>query len=99
MEKRIKRKWALAAALALGGCSHGAGSSAPADDDGAWMDGADVVVRLDATAGRETVTLVDPASGFAQVVDDEPLTPGVTEWDEPAEPIALAAALAGSPAK
>ena len=71
-------KWMAAAALLLGACGRGSGRS-PASDD--WMDGATVRVALDAAAGRETVTLVDPASGFEQVMDDEPLV-DVNEQEE-----------------
>jgi hypothetical protein len=38
------------------------------------MDGATVVVATNESTGRETVTLIDPASGYSEVLDDEPLT-------------------------
>jgi len=85
----------LVAALFSGACSGRSRDASPAPDgDGEWMDGATVVVARDAGAGRETVKLVDPASGFEQVISDEPLTPGAAEVDE--EP-AVAAALAMAP--
>ncbi len=86
----------LVAALLSGACSGRSRdvSTAP-DSDGQWMEGATVVVARDAGAGRETVKLVDPASGFEQVVSDEALTPGAAEVDEePADEAALAMALA-----
>ena len=62
-------------ALLAGACGRGArqasGPAAPTGDD--WMDGATVRVALDVAAGRETVTLVDPATGFEQLMDDEAL--------------------------
>lgn len=79
----------LAAAL-VGGCITGS-EPAPVDDGGAWMEGAAVTVTRDPAAGRETVTLTDPASGFSQVVSDEPLTPGAVETDDPG-PVAVALA-------
>jgi hypothetical protein len=90
--KRTKQALPLALALLAGACTGAPeGSSAPPDDGGAWMDDATVVVARDEASGRETVTLVDPASGFSQVMSDEPLTPGVIEVDDP-EPVATVAA-------
>jgi hypothetical protein len=83
---------ALVVALLAGACAGGADGHerlAPADD-GAWMDDATVVVERDEGTGRETVTLVDPASGFSLLVDDEPLTPDANETDEPSAPVAAA---------
>jgi hypothetical protein len=74
----------LAAALAMGGCMEGSDPEVEAaDDGGAWMDGATVTVVRDPEAGRETVTLTDPASGFSQVMSDEPLVPGAVETEDP----------------
>ena len=85
---------ALVVALVVGTCAGACGGgahehepSAPADD-GAWMDDATVVVERNDRTGRETVTLVDPASGVSLLVDDEPLTPGANETDEPSAPVA-----------
>jgi hypothetical protein len=78
----MKRALPLAAALLVGSCTGGSdGASGPPDAGGAWMDDATVVVARNETTGRQTVTLVDPASGFSQVLDDEPLTPDVIEID------------------
>jgi hypothetical protein len=91
--ERTKKALPLALALLAGACSGGSdgAASAPPDDGGAWMDGATVAVARNETTGRETVTLVDPATGFSQVLDDEPLTPDVIEVDDP-EPVATLAA-------
>jgi hypothetical protein len=85
---------ALAVALVVGACAGACGGgadehepSAPADD-GAWMDDAIVVVERNEGTGRETVTLVDPASGFSLLVDDEPLTKGANETNVPSAPVA-----------
>jgi hypothetical protein len=94
--ERTKKAIPLALALLAGACSGGSdgdGASAPADDGGAWMDNATVVVARNEATGRETVTLVDPATGFSQVVDDEPLTPDVIEVDDPEPAATVAAAL------
>ena len=83
------RKAALIAALALAGCT----ASAPADDGGAWMDGALVMVDPNAGTGRETVTLKDQASGFQQQMSDESAALDAVEADDsPAVAAALAAA-------
>jgi hypothetical protein len=90
-------KWktiSLAAALAVAGCGggDGGGDASPASTDpDAWMDDARVEVRRDEASGRETVTLVDPASGHSEVMSDEPLLPGAVEVDDLA---AVVAALA-----
>ena len=82
---------ALVVALAAGACGGGAHEPATqVDDDGAWMDDAVVVVERNVGTGRETVTLVDPASGFSLLVNDEPLTPEANEADAPSAPIAAA---------
>jgi hypothetical protein len=82
----------LAAALAVGGCNGGSDPAAtPEDDGGAWMEGATVTVVRDPDAGRETVTLTDPGSGFSQVMSDEPLVPGAVETDDP-DPMEIAIA-------
>jgi len=73
----------LAAALLAGGCTSGASTTGGADDGGAWMDGATVVVARSDSTGRQTVTLIDPESGFSQVMSDEPLTPGAVEQEDP----------------
>ena len=52
------------------------------------MDDAIVVVERNEGTGRETVTLVDPASGFSLLVDDEPLTKGANETNVPSAPVA-----------
>ncbi len=73
-----------AAALAmLTACPGGGAGSAPPDDGGAWMDTALVKVEQDAAAGRETVTLVDEASGTSQQMSDEVLTDDVVEVEDP----------------
>lgn len=82
---------ALVVALAAGAC--GGGAHEPATqvvDDGAWMDDAVVVVERNVGTGRETVTLVDKASGLSLLVNDEPLTPEANEADAPSAPIAAA---------
>jgi hypothetical protein len=72
-----------AAALALlTACPGGGGGAGPADDGGAWMDAALVVVVQDAAAGRETVTLVDEASGTSERMSDEDLTNDVIEVED-----------------
>jgi hypothetical protein len=82
---------ALVVALAAGACGGGAHEPATqAEDDGAWMDDAVVVVERNVGTGRETVTLVDPASGHSLLVNDEPLTPEANEADAPSAPIAAA---------
>jgi hypothetical protein len=96
--ERTKKAIPLALALLAGACSGGSDgasgeSSAPPDDGGAWMDAATVVVARNEATGRETVTLVDPATGFSQVLDDEPLTPDVIEVDDPQPAATVAAAL------
>jgi hypothetical protein len=84
MSRKQWKALSLGAALAVAGCNGGSEpESAPADDGGAWMEGATVTVVRDPDAGRETVTLTDPASGFSQVMSDEPLVPGAVEIDEP----------------
>jgi hypothetical protein len=89
--ERTRKALPLALALVAGACSGGSdGATAPPDDGGAWMDGATVVVARNEATGRETVTLVDPATGFSQVLGDEPLTPNVIEVDDP-EPVATVA--------
>lgn len=89
MSSSLWKALPLAAALA-GGCTTGSEAApAPADDGGAWMEGAIVTVTRD--AGRETVTLTDPESGFSQVMSDEPLTPGAVETDDTG-PVAVAIA-------
>jgi hypothetical protein len=81
----------LAAALAVGGCMEGSDpEAAAADDGGAWMEGATVTVARDAGAGREAVTLTDPASGFSQVMSDEPLVPGAVETEDDPSPMEAA---------
>lgn len=74
-----------AAALAmLTGCpGGGGGGAAPAGDGGAWMETALVKVAQDAAAGRETVTLVDEASGTSQQMSDEALLDDVVEVEDP----------------
>ena len=91
MSNPWKRALPLVAAILAVGCGRGESATNPAaEDDGAWMDGAEVKVERDEVAGRETVTLVDPESGFSQVLGDEPLTPGAVEVDDLEE---IAAAL------
>ena len=86
---------ALVVALAAGACGGGAHEPATqVDDDGAWMDDAVVVVERNVGTGRETVTLVDPASGFSLLVDDEPLTKGANETNDPSAPVATVAVAA-----
>ena len=82
----IRNRWlAPLAALALASACGGGGGSKPAttppDEEAAaaWMDGALVQVALDPGRKRETVTLVDAASGHAEQMDDEPLDDGVVE--------------------
>jgi hypothetical protein len=88
-----KKALPVALALLAGACGGGSeGASTPPDDGGAWMDGATVVVARSDATGRETVTLVDPASGFSRVLSDEPLTPNVIEVDDDPEPVATVAA-------
>ena len=70
---------ALVGMLAAGACG-GGGAQKPepgtrGGDDGAWMDDALVLVERNVNTGRETVTLVDPASGRSLLVNDEPLGP------------------------
>jgi hypothetical protein len=84
---------ALVVALSAAACGGGTHTSEPGtqvDDDGAWMDDAVVVVERNVNTGRETVTLVDSASGRSLVVNDEPLTPEANEADAPSAPIAAA---------
>jgi hypothetical protein len=88
--KRHWRKAALAAALLVGGCS-GAAQKETAADDGAWMDGAIVMVEHNLTSGRETVTLKDGASGFQQQMNEEALSLDVVEGED--SPDVLAALL------
>jgi hypothetical protein len=80
----------LVVALLAGACGGGAHEHEPLApaDDGAWMDDATVVVERNDRTNRETVTLVDPASGFSLLVDDEPLTPDANETDAPSTPVA-----------
>lgn len=85
--KKTKKVLPLAAAILAMGCGGRSGSSVP-DSDGAWMDDATVVVARDEAAGRRTVTLVDPKSGFSQLMSDEPLTPDVIEVDDPSPVVA-----------
>jgi hypothetical protein len=89
MQTQLKAA-ALVVALLTGACGGGAHEHEPLSpaDDGAWMDDATVVVERNDRTGRETVTLVDPASGVSLLVNDEPLTPGANETDEPAAPVA-----------
>ena len=80
--ERMKKALPLVLAVLAGACEAGSDgdpaaaprdqAAAPAEHGGAWMDGATVVVARDAATGRETVTLVDPATGVSQVLDDEP---------------------------
>jgi hypothetical protein len=90
MERRVTRwRAALAALAALGtvlaGCG-GAGGASPTPEadggDAGWMDGALVQVVNDGAAGRQRVTLHDPATGNTAVVDDGPLTPGAVEFED-----------------
>jgi hypothetical protein len=94
--ERMKKVVPLVLAALAGACSgesDGDGASTPPDDGGAWMDGATVVVARNEATGRETVTLVDPATGFSQVVGDEPLIANVIEVDDPQAAATVAAAL------
>ena len=79
-----KTTWwtSLAVVLLASAACGGTKQAAPADDEGAWMDGATVTVTRDVATGRETVTLTDPASGHSEVMSDEPLDPSAVEWDE-----------------
>jgi hypothetical protein len=79
MQTQLKAA-ALVVALLTGACGGGAHEHEPLSpaDDGAWMDDATVVVERNDRTGRETVTLVDPASGVSLLVNDEPLTPART---------------------
>ncbi|HYS81663.1 MAG TPA: hypothetical protein VEM76_13190 [Anaeromyxobacteraceae bacterium] len=77
----------LVGALVAVGCGGRGGPTAP-DADGAWMESATVEVSRDEAAGRQTVTLVDPKTGFSLVVSDEPLTPGVIEVDDQSPAVA-----------
>lgn len=84
MERHGKR-FILPAAAALAlltACPGGGGGVAPAGDGGAWMDTALVKVVQEAAAGRETVTLVDEASGTSEQMSDEALTDDVIEVDD-----------------
>ena len=76
MQTQLKAA-ALVVAFLTGACGGGAHEHEPLApaDDGAWMDDATVVVERNDRTGRETVTLVDPASGRSLLVNDEPLTP------------------------
>jgi hypothetical protein len=91
MRRKSWKAFPLAAALAVGGCSTRSDSPSAPADDGVWMEAAAVTVTRDPVTGRETVTLTDPASGFSQVMSDEPLSPGAVETDDPG-PVAVALA-------
>jgi hypothetical protein len=82
--KKTKQVLPLAAAILVMGCggSSGSSESSAPGSDGAWMEDATVVVARDEAASRQTVTLVDPRTGFSQVMSDEPLTPDVIEVDD-----------------
>jgi hypothetical protein len=82
--KRSTTALPLAAALLVGACMGGTDPASAPDDEGAWMDDAMVVVSRDEAAGRETVTLV-AASGFSQVIGDEPLTQDLVEAEDPGD--------------
>jgi hypothetical protein len=72
------KQWKLAlfvTALLVAGCSGGAQGTGSSD----WMDGATVEVAQNVSTARETVTLIDPASGTSALVDDEPLMLDVSE--------------------
>lgn len=85
--ERVKKRSLLSAVTALAmlaACTGGGSGEAPppADDDGAWMDTALVRVVQDTAAGRETVTLVDEASGRSQQMSDEELADDVIEVED-----------------
>ncbi len=83
--ERQRTRFFLPAAAALAlltACPGGRGGSAPADDGGAWMDTALVMVVSDTAAGRETVTLVDEASGTSERMSDEELIGDVVEVED-----------------
>jgi hypothetical protein len=83
--ERARRRGALpflAAALLAAGCGGSGGGTAQSEDDGAWMDGAEVQVVIDEAARRETVTLVDAASGRSERLDEEEIVRDVAEFED-----------------
>lgn len=84
--ERARRRGALpflAAVALLAGCGGSGGGAPPlSEDDGAWMDAAEVRVVVDEAARRETVTLVDAESGRSERMDEEEIVRDVAEFED-----------------
>ncbi len=83
--ERARRRGALpflTAALLAAGCGGSGGGTTQSEDDGAWMDEAEVQVVIDEAARRETVTLVDTASGRSERMDEEEIVRDVAEFED-----------------